>query len=754
MKSTLFASVIALATSAASVPAGESNSLNSNTGNLLGTTFPKYFQPASTVEEVVPLLEKRDGLAKTLEENQQLALDHVSQLTGTPKSEIVLTSSVESSGGFTTFHFGRILEEKLVDNVAANVNVDSLGNIVSVGQSWTTNKETVKNETKITANDAVKAVTSALGLPFDENAVVENKVDGAQFFSGFDEKIVGDVKVSEKYYRTSNTLEKCYNVVLKLKDNHYTVFVGQESGKILGANNWVTSDSFINQNAKQKRSTLTKRADYKYNAVVFPQADLSEGRSITTNPADKTASRLGWHNTGAGDVGTTVGNNVQAQEFQDQNNPRRATKADFNFDYPIDEKKEAKTYWEAGLVNTFYVTNAIHDISYHYGFDEKSGNFQKDNFQNGGKGEDEIIANAQSSVLVNGQNTNNANFGTPPDGEHGEMNMYLFDVTTPGRDGDLDNNVIAHEIFHGVSNRLTGGPANVDCLSTTEAGGMGEGWSDVNAFFLTTKTSHTRNTDRSTGSYIINNAAGIRSKIYSTDMKKNSYTLEDVKKNFEVHDIGEIWATMLFEVMWNMIDKNGFTENLISDAKSGKGNTDFYQILLNGLKLQPCSPTFLTARDSIILADKNLGSKYSCEIWAAFAKRGLGFGATKDYKNNFDVPPSCTGKAPTSTPTEAVTPTLAATTTTEAILTTPPASKTAVTTTVAKTTTTLSKATTQKPQPTTSTCVHDKCLTGGFLQASCDSCVAKICAKDPYCCTTGWNKRCKRAVQTVCNQKC
>lgn len=46
------------------------------------------------------------------------------------------------------------------------------------------------------------------------------------------------------------------------------------------------------------------------------------------------------------------------------------------------------------------------------------------------------------------------------------------------------------------------------------------------------------------------------------------------------------------------------------------------------LSSQPCLPNFVQARDAILDADKNLtqGSN-KCEIWKAFAKRGLGVGA-------------------------------------------------------------------------------------------------------------------------------
>ena len=70
--------------------------------------------------------------------------------------------------------------------------------------------------------------------------------------------------------------------------------------------------------------------------------------------------------------------------------------------------------------------------------------------------------------------------------------MYLFTATTPHRDGDLDNGIIIHEYGHGVSNRLTGGPANANALNATQSGGMGEGWSDFYALMFTSKPTDCR----------------------------------------------------------------------------------------------------------------------------------------------------------------------------------------------------------------------------------------------------------------------
>jgi extracellular elastinolytic metalloproteinase len=54
--------------------------------------------------------------------------------------------------------------------------------------------------------------------------------------------------------------------------------------------------------------------------------------------------------------------------------------------------------------------------------------------------------------------------------------MYLWNTANPYRDGDLEAGIVIHELAHGLSTRLTGGPANSGCLGWGESGGMGEGW--------------------------------------------------------------------------------------------------------------------------------------------------------------------------------------------------------------------------------------------------------------------------------------
>ena len=108
------------------------------------------------------------------------------------------------------------------------------------------------------------------------------------------------------------------------------------------------------------------------------------------------------------------------------------TSADLNFIY-IQNPSQAPTVpanKNAAIVNAFYVTNSIHDISYklvflflfyfipsvdsasdRYGFTETAYNFQNNNFGTGGLGNGCIVASIQDSG-----GTDNANFVTPPGG--------------------------------------------------------------------------------------------------------------------------------------------------------------------------------------------------------------------------------------------------------------------------------------------------------------------------------------------------
>ena len=53
----------------------------------------------------------------------------------------------------------------------------------------------------------------------------------------------------------------------------------------------------------------------------------------------------------------------------------------------------------------------------------------------------------------------------------------------PRRDGAMENDIVVHEMTHGITNRMTGGGTG-RCLQSTEAAGLGEGWSDAMAEYV------------------------------------------------------------------------------------------------------------------------------------------------------------------------------------------------------------------------------------------------------------------------------
>lgn len=141
------------------------------------------------------------------------------------------------------------------------------------------------------------------------------------------------------------------------------------------------------------------------------------------------ASPLGWHNTGSNSYTTTRGNNCRAVEDRDGNDtggfaPSSGT-LDFNF--PFDPSQNPVNYQDLSVTNLFYWSNIMHDVWYQYGFDEPSGNFQANNFGNGGAQNDDVRSDAQDGA-DNGV-SGNATFSVAQDGTLPRMSMFEWNVS-------------------------------------------------------------------------------------------------------------------------------------------------------------------------------------------------------------------------------------------------------------------------------------------------------------------------------------
>lgn len=692
------------------------------------------------------------------------------------------------------------------------------GTVVSAKVSFVPNIASKVNATSpsISAQMAISKAAAALGLDAPNNLVwLQSGIDNTQIFSNGEISLENiPVQLVYQEMRDTNALRLAWNLSIYLLDgsHYYSVRIDAITGELLETMDWVSQCAIPvalgthRENSNETTGILRRNtSDVKNNAMLtgqyrvfeLPLRNPADGTDqLVSNPDDANASPFGWHDTnGAAGAEYTItrGNNVYAYldlcDTGSGNSPDGGS--GLIFDFPFNLPQSPTNFRDASAVNLFYLNNIIHDITYQYGFDEVSGNFQENNYGNGGAGSDSVRAEAQD-----GGGTNNANFATPPDGGNPRMQMYIWgagsatpvadiftinggplagsyegvpagfgggiplnftqdlalvedddagtstdpndgcdnitngpslagkiavirrgvcefgfkvlaaqnegavaviivnnvagapplmgagdvgcNVTIPSfaisdvdgdpiitlldgggsingtidgtnvvdfmLDGDLDTEIVIHEYGHGISNRLTGGPSNVSCLQNDEQ--MGEGWSDYFGLVMTIYNGDVGSDVRGFGSYASNDPNGIRTYPYSTDFGVNPHTYDDIKTESVPHGVGSVWAAMLWEMTWDLIDEHGYDPDIYNGTG---GNNIALQLVIDGLKLQPCSPGFVDGRDAILEADQIAnGGANRCIIWRAFARRGLGLSAVQgssfsrsDGTEAFDVPSDC-----------------------------------------------------------------------------------------------------------------
>ena len=573
----------------------------------------------------------------------------------------------------------------------ATVAVDGRGEVVHAAGSLVPDlhASSARSVATLSASQAVEAAAALVGATGTPRAAVETE-PGPTRRTSFGQVAGYDVTAQLTYVPTGRSVALAWEAQVPTKDaNHlWVVRIDASTGAELSRHDLVVSESWgtpgSHAHPSEAAAAPTSMAPF---VAAVPSPDLAasatpadgssylvypipyespihsptvpptDGRVTIDEPANGTASPFGWHDTnGAAGAEYTItwGNNVRAyQDRLDDNVGIAADSPDcgagLDCAFPLDLTLAPSSYTPAATANLFYWNNIIHDVLYFYGFDEASGNFQENNYGNGGLGGDYVRAEAQDGADVG--KSNNANFGTPSDGSPPRMQMFEWTTATPRLDGDLDAGIIIHEYGHGVSNRLTGGPANVSCLNNSEQ--MGEGWSDYLGLMLTQQVGDTGPMRRGIGTYALNEPTtgdGIRPAPYSTDFGENSFTYGDIGGLAIPHGVGFVWATALWEMTWELIDAYGYDAD-VYDATGGAGNQIALALVMEGMKLQPCSPGFVDGRDAILAADEALypdvpgrGLHYD-EIWAAFARRGLGYsadqgssGSTTDGTEAFDTP--------------------------------------------------------------------------------------------------------------------
>ncbi|MCP3101855.1 myxosortase-dependent M36 family metallopeptidase [Myxococcus sp. K15C18031901] len=223
------------------------------------------------------------------------------------------------------------------------------------------------------------------------------------------------------------------------------------------------------------------------------------------------------------------------------------------------------------------------------------------------------------------------------------------------RDGTLDNEIIAHEWGHYISNRLIG---NASGLTNVQGRSMGEGWGDFHALLLSVRENDANKPSNANWSGVYGMAGytqsdgrenngyywGIRRVPYTTNMAKNGLTLKHIQlgtplpshpvaygeaglDNAEVHSAGEVWATMLWECYASLLNAHPFQE----------AQDRMKRYLVAAYKATPSQPTFLEARDAVLASAAASDPADYQRFVAAFARRGAGFGAKVPDRESFDM---------------------------------------------------------------------------------------------------------------------
>ena len=590
--------------------------------------------------------------------SSQISLDKILKQK---KSDYIITKEhISSLSGIRHVYLRQSHNNLEIYGTESSIHYDRNGNVFKEHNQFinSTSINKIDNDSQIiNAKQAIIAVANQMNYKISNLKQLELK-KGINQKALYNKAGISIENIPVKlmyYYRKGKKLLKIWELsIAEVNSSDWWNFrVNATTGQIIDKDNWTVScnimeshscheseEKNINQIGPVEEKNLTQNMASilpgSYNVYAMPAESPNHGsRTIETNPENLIASPFGWHDTN-GSTGaeytSTKGNNVDAYEDGDNPGYRAEGGPGLIFDFPVNTTySNGDQSEDAVITNLFYWNNIIHDVIYQYGFDEASGNFQENNYGNGGLGSDSVNAEAQD-----GGGSCNANFATPPDGSNPRMQMFLCG----NRDGDLDNLVIIHEYAHGISLRLSN-------LGGQEQ--MGEGWSDYYGLMWTMENGDNASDSRGVGTWLFGqgpNGGGVRQYPYSTDFVINPHTYDDIKNAAIPHGVGSVFAMMLWEMTWELIDDYGFDPDFYNGTG---GNNMAVALVTEALKLQPSQPGFVDGRDAILAADVALfGGANQCAIWQSFARRGLGYSANQgssssnqDGTESFDLPPDC-----------------------------------------------------------------------------------------------------------------
>lgn len=214
-------------------------------------------------------------------------------------------------------------------------------------------------------------------------------------------------------------------------------------------------------------------------------------------------------------------------------------------------------------------------------------------------------------------------------------------------DGTLDNLIVAHEWGHYLHHRLT-------FCALNQCGGQSEGWGDFLALITQLRPGDDLDGAYSDALYATRAMAdhayfGTRRMPYSVDPSVNPLTFQHIASsaplpsgvpisdsgidNAEVHNAGEIWASMLFEGYVELLRQTEGPSPKYTFEEARRRMQDYVVL---GMKLAPSEPTFTEQRDGILAAALASDVEDALRLAQGFATRGAGSCAVSPPKESFD----------------------------------------------------------------------------------------------------------------------
>lgn len=583
------------------------------------------------------LLIKRNDLNCT-----EIAMQFMAQ--NYPNIEYIFTDIIDNDEStIASIHMSQSINGIELRNSAITINIDRVtGTIVSTSVSVWDNLKTTNNAVQseeLTLPEAINIVYEQLELstePLDLNGMQieqlfeENlKVTGIPFT--YDHTLV-----ARKIYIvvTEGQVEQVWELTMEINMEYFVICVS------------VDTKSIVNL------LDLSSGATYRVVPITSPNIG-SYSRITYKDPFNKNASPLGWHNNNSKSFSDTRGNNVLVYENGDgddtiENNKPIQGGSDLKFEFTFnDSKKTLVENQNAAAANVFYVINSLHDIFYKLGFTEANGNFQTHNFSGNGQGNDAV------EVRINDRlGKNNAQMDVGRDGLKAILRLFPFRSSGSEieKDPAFDNQILIHEFCHGVTLRMVGGPKNAGCLrASIESKQLNEGYSDFFAETIQFRKGVNRNTVIRLFEFVMDSA---RKYPLTSNTKYNNLKYSSLDSDLYVG--ATVWATMLHEVFWNIVEAyKSDQEYLYTDKKLDYQPSNYLAIkfVVDSYKELPCEATFVDARTAYISAigNSNLKSavkkKMKCLAWVGFAKRGLGVNAKTSsngkYKDDYNIPSEC-----------------------------------------------------------------------------------------------------------------